>query len=297
MASRDARKQLVRMSTLAHIEEMLMRRREKRPDGEHVLVLLDLDETVFESTLPAVCAPTASRAAIQVFLDMIFALPDHSLEARKNAASRFTWLLQNKRTVEPITRALLGRLHSSPHIKLLGLTARRPRHADYTQRDLGSLGIAMHQHNDWNTWVDPAETGTGAVCHQGVIHTNASQKGPVLRRFLEHSVLGQAEMVPHLIVMVDNIEHNCQSVYDSLDETIQEHQFDLIACHYQVAGARPPQAEDEDEQGNTKVALDHSLLARHLTFFLDQGFLVDDSQLPPVGINKLLAACAKLFSF
>jgi hypothetical protein len=163
----------------------------------------------------------------------------------------------------------------------------------------------MHQNDEWNAWEDngTSESPTGqATCRHGIIHTNSRDKGPILRRFLEQHALRASSPSPlGLVVMVDNLVDNCQSVHNALQASQAAHAFRLAACHYVVPGARPPLADMSDQGEDTNhvanAALDRALLQRHLEFFLAHGHLVADADLPlppPPTPLEIEAACHSL---
>jgi len=119
---------------------------------------------------------------------------------------------------------------------------------------------------------DPAETD--AICRHGIIFTDANQKRPVVRRFLEHhhNLLSS----PRLIIVADDSLSNCQSVFDSLHDC---QLVELLVCHF--FAINNPQSTDEKE-ADTKDENDlNVLLLRHLKFFLAHGWLCSDMELGP----------------
>jgi hypothetical protein len=104
------------ISSLAAIEAMVVQQIQESPE-HHVLVFLDIDETIFESALLVDCAAVANRAAFMAFYKLIEDLA--GVKTRSEADARFTRILRTKRTVEPETRAILERLGNMAGVRLV----------------------------------------------------------------------------------------------------------------------------------------------------------------------------------
>lgn len=146
--------------------------------------------------------------------------------SEKNAATReLQSSLRTKKLVEgQLTADVLDALVEKG-CWVFGLTARYSETASMTKRVLAGLGLDLSKRAPFPPNSVLRDPSTGAVFSDGVIYTNAVDKGQVLNRFLQNVVFrdvisltkqGQPVKLPPEIVFVDDRLDNVTSVCEGL---------------------------------------------------------------------------------
>jgi len=294
-------------SRVAHLGAFhdLLQHEEKRG-----FVVLDLDDTIITNAYQPCCLMTEAGARmVQTALTSSPLCTSWPTSKKQHHINRLQRALQTKRLVESDTAQVIQQLQQAG-CWVFGLTSRYSELASSTSDTLRSLGVDLAATAPF----PPAgrEAGrmlrdpyTGAVCQDGIIFTNALDKGLVLNRFLEHVVFralleeisqyNQATAkgaaceltppnlsdVPLELVFVDDRSSNVRSVASGLN-TAKQLGISVTSYLYANADIVPhiedsPNSEvDEDEDNNPLASVvpgpnfDQSLARIQLRHFFEE---------------------------
>lgn len=171
------------------------------------LILFDLDETL--------C----------FWLDKINRNKNLIFELKKRAPDKFTyffsiWLSQSKKAlIEPFIADIIKELQNRG-VKTLGFTARKAHHfgvvpsmQEHCYNELLNMGISFEDSCSKNMTFDTCSTSfeNYPVLYKGIIVTNHTQKGEVLKAYLD-----TLDTLPKKIIFFDDLEENLVSVKHEL---------------------------------------------------------------------------------
>lgn len=227
-------------------------------------VVLDVDETLVMAPTPTAMFSPRGVAVFQRELRMLNADPD----AKREYVRLFQSMLDRKELVEGARTADVVRELRERGCWVFGLTARYSHMAPRTRETLDRTGLHMVGAGGPPHVAGAAQDpDTGALWCEGVVYTNATDKGTVLDRFLRHVVcMGSHAPLPPSIVFVDDRAANCESVQRGLP-LAAEHGVPVMSLHYTGAEV----AYGDAAHGDDRV-LSHQ--AGH--FFRTSGGLLSD---------------------
>lgn len=199
-------------------------------------VVLDIDETIVMSPRHAVLL---SPQGIQSFQDEI---NTSSMEYCKKVAlcQKMQSILDDKVLVESNTAQVIQHLQNQG-CWVFGLTSRYANLASRTHTTLQRVGVDMNK----NALLPPHQAlqdpDTEALYSNGVIYTNARDKGDVLNRFLTNVIFrewlstGQCKRSPPAgLFFLDDRLDNCESIQHNLPVcqklSIPIRSFHYVAC-------------------------------------------------------------------
>ncbi len=250
--------------------------------GSGNIIILDLDETV-------VMTPTTSllfsHEGIRAFESYIHRIPIDT-PSKTQHCQRLQAILDDKVPVEHITTSVIRQLQEQG-CWVMGCTARYASMVPRTQHTLTAIGVDLNINAPFPAGRALQDPDTQAVYANGVIFTNAADKGEVLNSFFENVVfrgvhrekaedgsLRWSQPVPNEIVFVDDRLSNAESVLRGL-HVVQKMDIPVTAYHYVGASVRTQRVDLSDP--NTRASM---LLQLQITAFLDsQGtvLLTDDA--------------------
>jgi hypothetical protein len=220
------------------------------------------------------------------------------LSTKNTLIRRLQTSLQDKRLCESNIAWVIRELQEAG-CRVFALTARYAEMAPATTRALRALGIDFSCNAPFPSGAirDPE---TEALCDEGIIYTNATDKGNVLNRFLHYVALPflAAEsaaangiipsptsppplVLPAEIVFIDDRLANCRSVLTGLPVANQLN-VPIISYHYIPASSSShvslPYAVGDDEKDEEEAAAiteipshELSLLNLQITHFMEGG--------------------------
>jgi len=281
------------------------------------LVAFDLDDTIHISKYhPSLLMTTPGVNYFQQLLKSDERYCSLPLAVKNKHIRRLQASLQDKRLVEGNIAWVIRELQEAG-CRVFALTARYAEMAISTTRALRSLGIDFAANAPFppGSIRDPE---TEAVCDEGVIYTNATDKGTVLNRFLHYValpylaaenaasngiVVGEGEgpplVLPCEIVFVDDRLANARSVQCGLPIA---NQFNIpITCYHYVPAPvtvssrtlphpQPIAAEEVDEEeiavsSRTLTMEQEEVIRIQIDHFISGGTILTDEEAKNVKIN------------
>jgi Protein of unknown function (DUF2608)/SPX domain/Zinc finger, C3HC4 type (RING finger) len=229
------------------------------------MIVVDIDETL---VMTSPDSSMMSSYGIQMFQKY---LQQHGFDyaAKVRHCQRLQRLLDAKVLVEPTTSMVIRKLQQAG-CWVFGLTARYASMAPRTQMTLFRLGIDLNIQAPLPKGQALQDPDTKAMYSNGVIYTNAIDKGDVLNRFLENVIFtynvvvsptiaaGQQQQsdasnmvhapsppqhgksgIPEEIVFIDDRMQNSQSVLHGLT-IARKHNVNVVSYHYTGAERAAP---------------------------------------------------------
>jgi len=238
-----------------------------------------LDETLVMT--PTTCSLFTAEG-IKAFERYVYNLNvDHKVKVEH--CSRLQKILDNKVLVERTTADVIRHLQQMG-CWVMGCTARYSNMAPRTQATLGSLGIDLNLNSVLPAGRALQDPDTNALFSNGIIYTNAVDKGEVLNSFFENVIFRDVRRIPQpdgsskwsaplpsTIVFVDDRHSNSESVLRNL-HIAQKLSIPVYSYHYIAAH---PKAVDPSHTAR----LDQLLQVQISTFVCTQGnSLLTDEQ-------------------
>ena len=184
-------------------------------------LVLDLDETVYIG-LYAPCAMIKEKGLAR-YQHLLSSSPRYK-HIRFDEKTKMTRMLQaavsSKRAMESDTVQTIRTLQQRG-VQLFALTARFSSMAATTQRELSTLGLDFSLTSPFPSGRILRDEMTDAIYEDGVVYTNATEKGPVLNRFLHSlwsSKLHQSVNVSSIPAAAPTLSQS--SSYESLSSVV-----------------------------------------------------------------------------
>jgi len=153
--------------------------------------------------------------------------PKQSFEETKQLSRKLQVALGEMKLIEGQTTLDVLEILREKGCWVFGLTSRYSEMATVTNKVLNELGICFANMAPFPKGSVLRDPGTGAVCSDGIIYSNAIDKGVILNRFLQNVVfqdclqsqpqrpnpaLARAKYLPPQIIFVDDRIENVESV-------------------------------------------------------------------------------------
>lgn len=191
--------------------------------------------------------------------------PRDELEERRIALQE---ALNSKRLVQPRTADVVKALQDKG-CWVFGLTSRYAEMADRTIATLLSLGIDLSLRSPFPAGKALFDPRTEAVCKDGIIFTNATNKAVVLNRFLEKVVFRSYPKdspvpVPEIVFVDDrmeNVEHLMAGLHAAASRSIK------LTCYHYVGAIAQAQGGLSFDSQIVLTQIDHFM--QHLEILPD----------------------------
>jgi len=225
-------------------------------ENKSLFIGIDLDETVIMTEQsPSWLLTSFGVTSFQTFVSKLF--PD--FETRNKLCRELQVCLKRKILVDPDIPSVIRKLQQSGSY-VFGLTARYANMAQMTETTLSALGIDFGLKSPFPD-ISPKSL-SGAMCRNGVIYCNATQKGTIFREFL-HSLTQHAPLTacPGFVFIDDNLQQ-LSSLQAVNDGTLPFHYH-----HYQAACL----VDDETGMDPHNLAFERGrILLKQMQMFVDE---------------------------
>lgn len=197
------------------------------------IVIVDIDETL---VMTPNTAAMFSAEGIKTFERMVYSLPVE-YKIKVEHCQRLQKVLDHKVLVEHNTASVIQQLQKEG-VWVMGCTARYANMAPRTHSTLSPLGIDLNVNAPIPGGRALQDPDTQALYTNGIIYTNAIDKGEVLNSFLENVLFRDANnpssTLPAAISFVDDRYSNSESVLRGL-HCAQKLNVPIYAYHYVAA--------------------------------------------------------------
>lgn len=254
-------------------------------------VALDIDETIqMSSYAPSILL---SNKGIQTYQKMLNTEPYKSmpLDFLNERRNRLQAALHAKRLVESDTKEVIEELQQRG-CWVFGLTSRYNEMAAHTSTVLKQLGIDLASRAPFPVGKSLRDPQTNALCQDGVIFTNATNKAFILDRFLTNVVfrnVGQASpetraALPPRVFFVDDRIENVKHLSMGMKSTTK---LNIPVCSYHFIPAEVAEeeataaallAEKCKNIRSTRIPTEDDIVYRQVYHFLTQGDVLTDFQ-------------------
>jgi len=214
--------------------------------------IVDIDETLVMTPNDPVLLSPAGLKLFQARLGQL----DIDYDTKVRLCRRLQTILDEKVPCEHAIPAIIRELQERG-CWVVGCTARYSHMAQRTNVTLFQVGIDLSVHCPIPRGQALQDPETEALFANGVIYTNAMDKGIIFNRFMENVIYrdlkkpdGSTEWnreIPREFVFVDDRVSNCESIVKGLSFA---HKLDIpiTSYHYTGANKKVSMFEDEDSQ-------------------------------------------------